>query len=543
MMQPPLSRWRRTLYQPLPVAILAGLLSACLFVLASLWLAAQQAQRAEQAQMKVQGERFLQRLEQVFGQLHEALDKLEAQPLRGCDMAMVETLRQINFRYRFIYEAAFIGGGQRCSSWPRQNSFGPERPADIVGQRQSYWLNSTDQPDDNLAALVVGRGYFRLSTSRGHLSDMVELPAGASLLLLPKSTGAALPILGLAQPWPPGAEWPMPKDYELEVNADRLAYRMPTQTPEFDLLVMTPRGELLARARDALLGWLPVAALLSLLCGVLAYYAMCRRQSLSGELQGAIRRRELRVRYQPLFDLASRRCVGAEALVRWRRTDGNMMSPDLFIPLAESTGQIRDITDFMIEQVLAQQSAFLRDNPELYISINLAACDVGSPRIAPLTAALLARYQVPARQIAFEVTEHGLADIQAAQEVLGQLRAQGHRILIDDFGTGYSSLAYLQALPADVLKIDKAFVDALGHDAASSGVAPHIVHMAQALQLKVVAEGIEHEAQALFLASEGAHYGQGWLFSRPLTAARFRDLVAGQLDLAQALNDETLPAA
>ncbi|BBP80463.1 hypothetical protein PHLH8_01050 [Pseudomonas sp. Pc102] len=434
-MQPPLSRWRRTLYQPLPVAILAGLLSACLFVLASLWLAAQQAQRAEQEQMKVQGERFLQRLEQVFGQLHEALDKLEAQPLRGCDMAMVETLRQINFRYRFIYEAAFIGGGQRCSSWPRQNSFGPERPADIVGQRQSYWLNSTDQPDDNLAAL------------------------------------------------------------------------------------------------------------LSLLCGVLAYYAMCRRQSLSGELQGAIRRRELRVRYQPLFDLASRRCVGAEALVRWRRTDGNMMSPDLFIPLAESTGQIRDITDFMIEQVLAQQSAFLRANPELYISINLAACDVGSPRIAPLTAALLARYQVPARQIAFEVTEHGLADIQAAQEVLGQLRAQGHRILIDDFGTGYSSLAYLQALPADVLKIDKAFVDALGHDAASSGVAPHIVHMAQALQLKVVAEGIEHEAQALFLASEGAHYGQGWLFSRPLTAARFRDLVAGQLDLAQALNDETLPAA
>ena len=150
---------------------------------------------------------------------------------------------------------------------------------------------------------------------------------------------------------------------------------------------------------------------------------------------------------------------------------------------------------------------------------------------------------MPARQIAFEVTEHGLADIQAAQEVLGQLRAQGHRILIDDFGTGYSSLAYLQALPADVLKIDKAFVDALGHDAASSGVAPHIVHMAQALQLKVVAEGIEHEAQALFLASEGAHYGQGWLFSRPLTAARFRDLVAGQLDLAQALNDETLPAA
>ena len=337
-MQPPLSRWRRTLYQPLPVAILAGLLSACLFVLASLWLAAQQAQRAEQEQMKVQGERFLQRLEQVFGQLHEALDKLEAQPLRGCDMAMVETLRQINFRYRFIYEAAFIGGGQRCSSWPRQNSFGPERPADIVGQRQSYWLNSTDQPDDNLAALVVGRGYFRLSTSRGHLSDMVELPAGASLLLLPKAPVPPCPSSAWRNPGRPAPSGRCPG---LRAGGQRRSPGLPHAHPDAGVRPAgdDPRGELLARARDALLGWLPVAALLSLLCGVLAYYAMCRRQSLSGELQGAIRRRELRVRYQPLFDLASRRCVGAEALVRWRRTDGNMMSPDLFIPWPRAPGR------------------------------------------------------------------------------------------------------------------------------------------------------------------------------------------------------------
>ncbi|HSX72366.1 MAG TPA: EAL domain-containing protein, partial [Pseudomonas sp.] len=105
------------------------------------------------------------------------------------------------------------------------------------------------------------------------------------------------------------------------------------------------------------------------------------------------------------------------------------------------------------------------------------------------------------------------------------LRASGHRVLIDDFGTGYSSLSYLQELPADVLKIDKSFVDALGHDAASSGVAPHIIQMANALQLKVVAEGIEHEAQALYLASQGAHCGQGWLFTKPLTARQFRKLL------------------
>jgi sensor c-di-GMP phosphodiesterase-like protein len=99
--------------------------------------------------------------------------------------------------------------------------------------------------------------------------------------------------------------------------------------------------------------------------------------------------------------------------------------------------------------------------------------------------------------------------------------------LIDDFGTGYCSLAYLQTLPVDCLKIDKAFIDALGHDAASSGVAPHIIRMAHALQLRVIAEGIEFESQALLLKSEGVIYGQGWLFARPLTAKKFTELVTG----------------
>jgi len=97
--------------------------------------------------------------------------------------------------------------------------------------------------------------------------------------------------------------------------------------------------------------------------------------------------------------------------------------------------------------------------------------------------------------------------------------------LIDDFGTGYCSLAYLQTLPVDCLKIDKAFIDALGHDAASSGVAPHIIRMAHDLHLRVIAEGIEFEDQAVLLNSEGVNYGQGWLFARPLNARQFAELV------------------
>jgi sensor c-di-GMP phosphodiesterase-like protein len=150
-----------------------------------------------------------------------------------------------------------------------------------------------------------------------------------------------------------------------------------------------------------------------------------------------------------------------------------------------------------------------------------------APRIGKVTSRMMAQHKVSPHQIAFEVTERGLIDVVVARNHLQALRDVGHQVLIDDFGTGYCSLAYLQTLPVDCLKIDKAFIDALGHDAASSGVAPHIIRMAHALQLRVIAEGIEYEAQADLLSSEGVSYGQGWLFARPLSALKFSELVTG----------------
>ncbi|PAU56432.1 EAL domain-containing protein [Pseudomonas indica] len=533
-MSHPIARLRRAFYHPWPMALLAVLLSAAVLLLGSLTLAAQQARMVESEQMNARGERFLQRLEQVFGQLRQGLDQLEAQPLRGCDIAMVETLRQVAFKHRFIYEAAFVGGRQRCSSWPRQSSLGAERPADIQDETYRYWLNTASQVNDDLAALVVGRGYFRVSVSRGHFADVVDLPEGGSLLFVPKAGGAPLPILGPEHYWPPAEGWPPKDDDALVLTEGQLIYRMPSRIPQYDLVLAVPRDDLMQKVRD---GWrmlVPGSLILALLIGALVLQLVRHRQSLSGELEGALHRRELRVRYQPIFDLASRRCVGAEALVRWMRPDGTLATPDLFVPLAEATGQIRDITDYVLEQVLEDLGDLLQQNPHLYISVNLAACDVTEPRIGQVAASLLAQYRVPASQIAFEISERGLTDIEAARGQLMALRANGHRVLIDDFGTGYCSLAHLQNLPVDYLKIDKSFVDALGHDAASSGVAPHIIRMAHALKLKVIAEGIEQEAQARLLGSEGAHYGQGWLFAQPLTADKLRTLVEQDIPVIRA---------
>jgi sensor c-di-GMP phosphodiesterase-like protein len=528
---------RSWFYRPWSLAILAAALSVALLLAGSLGVALRQVQLRESEQMNSQGERFLERLEQLFGQLREGLDDLEAQPLRGCDMKMFTTLQQVSFSYRFVYEAAYIDQTQFCSNRPHQDALSAIRPPDIKGPTYSYWLNTSTEPDENRAALMLGRGSFRVATSRGHLTDMVDLSLGSSLLVVLDHGTRAIPVLGAPQAWPPSEPWSPFSNEPLQITQNRLIYRMPTNNPEYQLVLISPRT---AMHLPTLWWWLvPASLMLGLSIGALVFLLARQRQSMGGELQGALKRGELQVLYQPIFDLRSRNCVGAEALLRWRRPDGTLTSPDLFIPMAEDSGQIRQITDFVLQRLLEQLGQLLRANPQLYISVNLAACDVMVPRIGEVMSRLLALHRVAARQIAFEVTERGLIDVVVARENLQALRDAGHQVLIDDFGTGYCSLAYLQTLPVDCLKIDKAFIDALGHDAASSGVAPHIIRMAHALELKVIAEGIEHEAQAMYLSSEGVNYGQGWLFAHALTAMQLIELVTrGRRMAPRRIDDE-----
>ncbi|MHC8302486.1 EAL domain-containing protein [Pseudomonas sp. ZS1P83] len=527
---------RSWFYRPWFLAILAAALSATLLMAGSLFVAMHQVEQSESEEMNAQGERFLARLEQLFGQLRESLDDLEAQPLRGCDDEMIATLQQVSFNYRFVYEAAYMDASRICSNRPRQEGLSMTRPPDIKGPTYSYWLNTTTEPDENRAALMLGRGNFRVATSRGHLTDMVDLSPGSSLLVVLDGT-RAIPVLGVSQVWPPTEPWPPKSSDALQITQSRLIYRMPTNNPEYQLVLISPRTGMHVPA-----AWwwlLPASLVLAVCVGFLVLLLVRQRQSLDAELSGAIRRGELQVLYQPIFDLDSRNCVGAEALLRWRRPDGTLTSPDLFIPMAENTGQIRQMTDFVLQRLLEQLGHLLRANPQLYISVNLAACDVMVPRIGQVMARLLTLHRVAAKQIAFEVTERGLIDVVVARENLQALRDVGHQVLIDDFGTGYCSLAYLQTLPVDCLKIDKAFIDALGHDAASSGVAPHIIRMAQALQLTVIAEGIEHESQAALLSSEGVKFGQGWLFAHALSAVQFIELITrGRRLAARRFDDE-----
>jgi EAL domain-containing protein (putative c-di-GMP-specific phosphodiesterase class I) len=247
---------------------------------------------------------------------------------------------------------------------------------------------------------------------------------------------------------------------------------------------------------------------------------MVRRLSPLGQLSDAVRRHQFIVAYQPIVDLTTRRCIGAEALVRWKHQN-RIVRPDHFIPLAEHRGLIQAITDQVFDTILLELGEFLQRYSELYVSINLSAPDLTSRRfLERLTPALVAAKIAP-RQIRIEATERCFLDADAAKEVIQAFRDAGHPVYIDDFGTGYSSLSHLQHFQVDALKIDKSFVDTVGQDSASSSVASHIIDMALTLHVQVVAEGIEREEQACYLRTRGAQFGQGWLFSAPLTAPDF----------------------
>jgi sensor c-di-GMP phosphodiesterase-like protein len=266
--------------------------------------------------------------------------------------------------------------------------------------------------------------------------------------------------------------------------------------------------------------WFPIG----LLSGVLAGYAFYKRMQLQytpiQRLINAIKNREFLVYYQPIIALHNEQCIGAETLIRWQPTDGPLVHPGLFIPLAEETGLIEPLTDLIFEFVLRDMAEQLRTG-DFYISINLSAGDMAKPRFFEFINARLQALGIAPGKIAIEATERGFVDAEQANDIIRRFRHAGHAIFIDDFGTGYSSLSYLQHLAIDVIKIDKSFVDAIQTDSVTSSVITHIIAMAKQLHLKTVAEGVETKSQVDFLKQHGVDAVQGYYFAKPMPAQQF----------------------
>jgi EAL domain-containing protein (putative c-di-GMP-specific phosphodiesterase class I) len=240
----------------------------------------------------------------------------------------------------------------------------------------------------------------------------------------------------------------------------------------------------------------------------------------SAALRDAVTRGEMSMRYQPIVEIRDGVVRGFEALSRWHHPRLGSVGPDEFIPVAEASGVIVTLGRWTIGSVLDQLARW-RALPgwpdDLWVAINLCAAQLGEPGFVEWFADELGRRNVPARCVHLEITEGVLiSHIERAVDTVAALRSLGASISIDDFGTGYSSLSYLDQLPVDVLKVDRSFVERLGPAARDAAVVRSVVALAGALELEVVVEGVEHEAQRALVADLGCELGQGYLWSQPL---------------------------
>jgi diguanylate cyclase len=251
------------------------------------------------------------------------------------------------------------------------------------------------------------------------------------------------------------------------------------------------------------------------------------RLALETDLHYALERQELLLHYQPKVNLRTGRITGAEALVRWQHPRQGMVSPAIFIPIAEESGLIESIGEWVLRMACQQLQDWQRSGmTPIKLAVNLSVCQFGQPHFHQRIRQILTETQIHPEYLEIELTESTLIqDVDLAVHRLRLLKTLGLQIAIDDFGTGYSSLSNLYRFPFDILKLDRSFVQDIHINPKNSAIATAIITMAHQLNLKVVAEGVETISELAFLFEKQCDEIQGYLFSKPLTAPQFADLV------------------
>jgi len=475
-----------------------------------------QATRAAQEELQQTAGRALQRAERAYNQALAALQALQQSDVRACSTGHIRLMQSTVVATPSVDQIGYFRDGRmQCTSWGTPDA--PVQwssPHHTTADGAELQLDVQPRAAHGRRMLSLRLGHYDALMDPGHFVNLIAdqdmnvaiaTPDGRLIARQSQQDPALLERL-LRQP---------------RSGRDGHALFASARSENWLAIVTTPRIGLRTVFERQFWLLFPVSVLLGLASTGVALWLWRRRRSLHGELAQAIRRNELYVMYQPIIELETGICVGAEALVRWQRPDGTQVRPDLFIPLAEESGLVQAITDLVIERVVEDMRELLVGDRSVHIAINLAPEDMITGRALKVIAAKLDGTGIANQQIWLEATERGFMDIERARAVISAARHAGHAVAIDDFGVGYSNLQYLQQLPLDALKIDKLFIEAIGTDSATSPVTGHIIDMAKTLGLFVIAEGIETEAQLAYLHSRQVEFGQGWLFSRALRADAF----------------------
>ncbi|MNC04704.1 putative membrane protein YjcC [compost metagenome] len=494
------------------LAVLAAAVPIAVMVYAT-W---DRAVSVEQQRLHAIAERSLRRTEVSYQEALAALKSAEATVLPPCGAEHILRMQTLVMTTPSSDQMGYFEGGKlRCTSWgPFLRDVDQPTPDHVTSDGVGITVDVRPEAAGRRPMLSIMYGPYDVLVDPRRFVDVIVDPdvrlalASPDGRLLTQQDGMD-PTLLQQLLREPGE------------GLDRNTLYASARSGEWLAITTAPRTALAATFRQQAWLFVPLGLLMAAAGAGLVIWLSRRRLSMRGELGIAIRRRELYLHYQPIIELDTGICVGAEALVRWQRPDGTQVRPDLFIPLAEEAGMIAAITDLVIENVVADMRELLAEDRSAHIAINLAAEDISSGRALKVISQRMAGSGILPQQIWLEATEHGFLDIDRARTMLAAARRAGHSVAIDDFGVGYSSLQYLQQLPLDALKIDKSFIDAIGTESATSPVTPHIIGMARELGLWLVAEGVETEAQLAYLHSQHVQFGQGWLFSRPLPRDEF----------------------
>ena len=252
-------------------------------------------------------------------------------------------------------------------------------------------------------------------------------------------------------------------------------------------------------------------------------------------IKSALEDKEFILRFQPVVDLRTKNIAGCEALVRWQTADGKIIPPSEFIPRAEATGLILDLGYWIVRRACEFQKRLAdKFQQPLFVSINLSGKQFDDPLLIDSLANIMTETGIDHGSIKFEITESLLMENpEIASDALLRLKETGAKLAIDDFGTGYSSFSYLHQLPLDTLKIDQAFVSAMSSNLKSSQIVKSLINLSHDLGMDVIAEGIETKSDLNILRKLGTDYGQGFIFSKGLSADKLIRLISKRLARSQ----------
>jgi sensor c-di-GMP phosphodiesterase-like protein len=505
------------------------LLAAALAAGGPPWIALHEARRqaydAEAGQALNYARDVLHRTDETAGQALDAIEQLRRAGLASCSDAARAAMREIDLTSSYIQAIGYLHGDTiECSS-----QGGPP-----VHLGREAFHTSRDVAVYDAVPLVAGGRNPLIGLARDGVIVLVhrDLP----LDIWTAVPDVALGVLHLDGRRAVMARGPVDPAWMFRVGArgettfvagDRLVALVRSRRFVTTVAVAAVPARYLHERITATTRRLVPAGLFGGLAAAAAILLLARqRMSMASALRGASRRGEFHLLYQPLIDMRTGACVGAEALLRWHPPTGDHVGPDLFIPVAEQTGLITRMTARVLELVERDAGDFLARHPGFHIGINLSPADLRSGEIVERIDALLARTGARPTNLIVEITERGFLHLDSARAVIAALRDRAIDVAIDDFGTGYSSLSYLETLDLDYLKIDRSFIEAIGTGAPTSQVVGHIMAMARTLDLKMIAEGVESEAQAEFLRTHGVQYAQGWLYGKPMPFADVAMLAA-----------------